>query len=72
MNKQAFIYPLVYRYIMNQLANMANPDCEECGGEGHCSYAKGEDSEELPCDKCFPNMTWEDFIDPDQDNGVDD
>lgn len=52
---------------MNKLVDMAKPDCEECGGEGYCSYAKGEDSEDLPCDQCFPNMTWDDFIDPEVD-----
>ncbi len=33
----------------------ANPDCEECGGEGVCHYARGEDSYTDYCDVCFPN-----------------
>lgn len=49
----------------------ANPDCEDCGGEGWCEYGRGEDSERLPCQTCYPPMkgqlqtNWEDLIDPD-------
>jgi len=57
---------------MNTFADMAKQDCEECGGEGIACYARGEDGADLPCQKCFPDMSWEDFVDPDQDNGWDD
>ena len=33
----------------------ANPDCEACGGEGYCYYARGEDDYVDYCDLCFPN-----------------
>lgn len=33
----------------------ANPDCKECGGEGFCEYAMGEDSYTDYCPECFPN-----------------
>ena len=30
----------------------ANPDCEDCGGEGVCEYARGEDSFTELCETC--------------------
>lgn len=57
------------------ISQHANQNCEECGGEGWCDYARGEDSEQLPCQVCFPpaknqlQTNWEDFIDPDEDDG---
>ena len=38
----------------------ANPDCEECGGEGVCHYARGEDDYTDVCDVCFPGGLPED------------
>ena len=32
-----------------------NPDCEECGGEGVCYYARGEDDYTDYCPECFPD-----------------
>lgn len=34
---------------------LANPECSDCGGEGVCHYARGEDSFTDVCDTCFPN-----------------
>jgi len=58
------------------ISDMANADCEECGGEGYCDYARGEDSEELPCQVCFKpekgklQTSWEDLRDDeDRDDG---
>ncbi len=54
--------------ILTKISDLAKPECEECGGEGYNDYARGEDSEELPCEKCFPDMTWEDLlVDPDSE-----
>lgn len=49
--------------ILTRMSDNANPKCEECDGEGIVSYARGEDSEELPCQVCFPETSWEDFQD---------
>ena len=49
----------------NVFADRASPDCDECDGEGIVGYARGEDCEDLPCQKCFPNSSWEDFVDGD-------
>ncbi len=51
--------------LTNVFADRANPNCDECEGEGIVGYAKGEDCEDLPCQKCFPNYTWDDFQDGD-------
>ena len=54
--------------ILTKISDLAKPECEECGGEGYVSYARGEDAEDLPCEKCFPNTSWEDLlIDPDSE-----
>lgn len=39
---------------MNKIQRLANPNCEECGGEGICHYARGEDDYTDTCDTCFP------------------
>ncbi len=55
--------------------SQTDDQCEECGGEGFVDYARGEDCERLPCQKCYPPIkkgdvtTWEDLIDPDCDDG---
>lgn len=49
-------------------SNLADNLCDECDGEGIVSYATGEDSEDLPCQKCFPNASFEDFRDDDSDD----
>ncbi len=60
---------------MVQFSELAKSDCEECDGEGIVSYAQGDDSTTLPCQVCFPpkknqlETTFEDFIDPDEDDG---
>jgi len=51
--------------LTNILADRASPDCDECGGEGIVGYARGEDCEDLPCQKCFPDYSWDDFQDGD-------
>lgn len=56
---------------MTRFTDMINENCGECGGEGYCSYARGEDSEDLPCQVCFPptnknhTTTWADLHDDD-------
>lgn len=61
---------------MTRLSDMADPNCEECGGEGHVVYGGGRDpdGEDLPCQKCFPptngqfETSWEDLRDdPERD-----
>ena len=59
-----------------KISDHANPNCEECGGEGWCDYDDHHgDSEQLPCQVCFPpskgalQTNWEDFEDPDRDDG---
>ena len=64
-NKQVKIEWRLTTILTNVFADMAKPDCDECDGEGIVGYAKGEDCEDLPCQKCFPNSSWEDFIDGD-------
>ncbi len=39
----------------DKIHNLANPECDDCGGEGLCDYARGEDSFTDVCDTCFPN-----------------
>ena len=43
----------------------ANANCDECDGEGWCSYGgfadKDDGCKELPCQKCFPKSSWSDF-----------
>ena len=57
---------------------MIDPYCEECEGEGSADYGRGEDVEELPCQKCFPPAkgkhvtTWWDLRDDDDDRHDDD
>ena len=45
--------------------NGINPDCDECGGEGWCVYGgfrnEIDGCKELPCQKCFPKMSWADI-----------
>ncbi len=53
---------------MVKLSDLAKSDCGECDGEGIVGYANGEDAEDLPCQKCFPDASWEDFVDPDEDD----
>ena len=49
-----------------------NENCEECDGEGYWSVADGEDSKDIPCQKCFPpskkgwETTWADLMDDDE------
>jgi len=50
---------------MINFSDLAKSDCDECDGEGIVGYANGEDAEDLPCQKCFPDATWEDFVDGD-------
>ena len=51
--------------ILTNFSDLAKSDCDECDGEGIVGYARGEDAEDLPCQKCFPDATWEDFVDGD-------
>jgi hypothetical protein len=57
---------------------MIDPHCKECNGEGHADYGRGEDTEELPCQKCFPPekgqtvTSWEDLRDDYDDRHDDD
>ena len=39
---------------MTKIQDLANPNCEECGGEGTCDYVRGEDSFISECEVCFP------------------
>jgi len=39
--------------------------CSECLGDGFVDYARGDDSEILPCQICYPNCSWEDLRDDD-------
>jgi hypothetical protein len=39
--------------------------CEECGGDGYADYGRGEDSEVLPCQVCYPNCSWADLREED-------
>lgn len=39
----------------NRIQERANPDCPDCGGEGICCYAIGDDGYDDICDTCFPN-----------------
>lgn len=50
-----------------KLSDYADPNCEECGGEGHVTYGGGRDpdGEELPCQVCFKGASWEDLRDDD-------
>jgi hypothetical protein len=59
-----------------KLTDYANPECEECEGEGYYDVAVRDDSEAIPCQKCFPpeknqlETTWEDLRDDeDRDDG---
>lgn len=61
-----------------KISDHANPKCPECDGEGFCCYDDGHgDGEDLPCQVCFPpaknqlQTNWEDFEDPDRDDGFD-
>ena len=36
------------------ISDLANPECEECGGEGICHYARGDRGFNEECPKCFP------------------
>ncbi len=56
--------------ILTNFSDLAKSDCDECDGEGIVGYARGEDAEDLPCQKCFPDASWEDFEDYD-DRGDD-
>ena len=38
-----------------KIHELANSDCEACGGEGICCYAMGEDGYDDVCDVCFPH-----------------
>ncbi len=49
--------------ILTNFSDLAKSDCDECDGEGIVGYARGEDAEDLPCQVCFPNASWEDFQD---------
>ena len=47
-----------------------DPHCEECEGEGWVDYGRGEDVDQLPCQKCYPSpkghtTTWDDLRDDD-------
>ncbi len=55
--------------LTNSIQEMAKPDCDECGGEGTQFYQTAvDDGYDVPCEKCFPNMTWEDLlVDPDSE-----
>ena len=54
-----------------RISEMANADCEECGGEGHYDVAYRDDAITIPCQKCFPpaqgqiETSWEDLRDDD-------
>ncbi len=37
------------------ISDYADPKCIDCDGEGHYDVARGEDSEDIPCERCFPN-----------------
>lgn len=59
---------------LTKLSDMARPDCDECGGEGFCTYDDHHgDGIDLPCQECFPpeknqlETSWEDLRD-DEDN----
>ncbi len=40
---------------MGTISDYANPKCEECNGEGFCTYGQGEDVKDEPCQVCFPH-----------------
>jgi hypothetical protein len=58
-------------------SDLADPNCEECGGEGVCEYAEpytsGENSVEGLCDTCpqLKDLCEDDFA-PDEDRYEDD
>ena len=51
------------------ITDYCNPNCKDCDGEGHYEVAKGlDDSEDIPCQTCFPptagnivGTTWADL-----------
>jgi|SaaInlV_135m_DNA_2_1039731.scaffolds.fasta_scaffold245228_1 hypothetical protein len=54
-----------------------DPHCEECEGEGWVDYGRGEDVDQLPCQKCYPSpkghtTTWDDLRDDPDDRHDDD
>ena len=54
-----------------------DPHCEECKGEGWVDYGRGEDVDQLPCQKCYPSpkghtTTWDDLRDDPDDRHDDD
>lgn len=49
-----------------KLSDYANPECEDCGGEGVCEYARGEDTFTDICDTCFKGQTAEDLFEDDR------
>ena len=56
---------------------MIDPHCEECEGEGWVDYGRGEDVDQLPCQKCYPSpkghtTTWDDLRDDPDDRHDDD
>ncbi len=46
--------------ILTNFQIFVNPDCDECGGEGVCHYARGDVGFDDVCPKCFPNGYEED------------
>lgn len=54
------------------MQNKANPNCDECMGEGICDYGNyafsSDGVQTLPCQKCFPNSSWQDFNDDDRED----
>ena len=45
----------------------ANPNCEDCGGEGTCEYARGEDSITDLCETCYGKDSCMDDLNEDDD-----
>lgn len=49
------------------LSDGADPNCDECGGEGVATYggfrSESDGCRELPCQKCYPDSHWSDFVD---------
>ena len=57
---------------MTNVSRSANPNCDECMGEGICDYGNyafsSDGVQTLPCQKCFPNSSWQDFNDDDRED----
>lgn len=68
MNTDLKRWSNIFRLI-DSITNHESIPCYECGGEGSVEYGRGEDTETLPCQVCYPpdhkfgTTTWEDLRD---------